>query len=191
MKDDRGKWVLIRIRFVGWCVALLFVVVCGRDIYLQVIKRDQLVKIAERQYQRVVQLTPARGTIYDCNNAALAVSIEMDSCYAEPQNIDDVPGTCAKLAPLLGMTHDELAKKLASSKHFVWLQRRITPDLAKRINDLELDGIEFVKETKRFYPNSEVAAHVIGFTGLDPAGLDGIERKYDSTILGNNGYLVT
>ena len=191
MKMDRGKWVLIRIRFVGWCLALLFVAVCVRDIYLQVVKRDQLVKIAERQYQRVVPLTPARGTIYDCNNAALAVSIEMDSCFAEPQNIDDVPGTCAKLAPLLGMSTADLAKKLETSKHFVWLQRRITPDLAKRINDLELDGIGFAKETKRFYPNSEVASHVIGFTGLDPEGLNGIELKYDSVILGNNGYLVT
>jgi cell division protein FtsI (penicillin-binding protein 3) len=170
---------------------LLFVAVCVRDIYLQVVKRDQLVKIAERQYQRVVPLTPARGTIYDCNNAALAVSIDMDSCFAEPQNVEDVPGTCAKLAPLLGIPAGELAKKLDTGKHFVWLQRRITPDLAKRISDLELAGIGFVKETKRFYPNSEVAAHVIGFTGLDPEGLNGIELRYNSAILGNNGYLVT
>ncbi len=191
MKFDRGKWVLIRIRFVGWCLTLLFVAVCCRDIYLQVIERAQLARIAERQYKRVVQLTPARGTIYDCNHSALAVSIDMDSCYAEPQNIEDLPGTCAKLAPLLGMSAGELAKKLETNRHFVWLQRRITPDLAKRINDLGLEGIGFVKETKRFYPNSELAAHVIGFTGLDPEGLNGIELKYDSSILGSNGYLVT
>jgi cell division protein FtsI (penicillin-binding protein 3) len=117
----------------------------------------------------------------------------MDSCFAEPKVIENIPETAAKLAPLLGMTHQELEKKIVDNKqkHFVWLQRRMTPVQRKRIEALELDGIEFVKETKRFYPNSEVAAHVVGFTGLDPEGLEGIEKRYDKDILGNVGYLIT
>ena len=191
MKPDREKWNRIRIKLIGYLFALVFMVILCRAFYLQIVKMEYWVKLAERQHQKTVQLTPGRGTISDCNGLPLAVSIEMDSCFAEPHNIESIPETSARLAPLLEMSRQELEKKLASSKHFVWLQRRITPDLAKQIKALDLDGIEFVKETKRFYPNSEVAAHVVGFTGLDPAGLEGIELKYDSTILGNMGYLVT
>jgi cell division protein FtsI (penicillin-binding protein 3) len=180
-------------RFISMAFTVVFVVVAGRAFYLQILNSEQLVKLAEKQHQRTVPLTPARGAIYDCNNAPLAVSIEMDSCFAETRSIgeENIPGTAAKLAPLLGMTQPQLANKLKASKNFVWLQRRIAPDLAEKIRKLDLAGIGFVKESKRFYPNSEVASHVVGFTGIDPEGLEGIELKYDSTILGNTGYLIT
>ncbi|MCM2358829.1 MAG: transpeptidase family protein, partial [Geobacteraceae bacterium] len=191
MKEGRGKWTQWRIRLIGGLFACLFVITSARAFYLQVVKQEQLVKLAERQHQKSVPLTPGRGAIYDRNNAPLAVSIEMDSCYAEPRNIEDIAEAAAKLTPLLGLTREQLEKKLAGSRGFVWLARRISPDLAQQIKALEIDGIGFVKESKRFYPNSEMAGHVIGFTGLDPEGLEGIELKYDSTILGSTGYLVT
>lgn len=191
MKEGRGQWTLWRIRFIGGLFTLFFVITSARAFYLQVVKKEQLVKIAERQHQKSVQLTPGRGAIYDRTNAPLAVSIEMDSCFAEPRNIENISDTAAQLAPLLEMTRDQLAKKLAGSKGFVWLARRISPDLAQRIKALDIEGIGFVKESKRFYPNSETAGHVIGFTGLDPEGLEGIELKYDATILGSTGLLVT
>ena len=193
MKPDREKWNRIRIKLIGCLFALVFVAVLSRAYYLQIIKMEEWVKMAERQHQKTVQLTPARGNISDRNGLPLAVSIEMDSCFAEPKVIENIPETAARLAPLLGMSRQELEKKIVDNrqKHFVWLQRRITPDLRKRIEALELDGIEFVKETKRFYPNSEIAAHVVGFTGLDPEGLEGIEKRYDKDILGNVGYLIT
>jgi cell division protein FtsI (penicillin-binding protein 3) len=115
----------------------------------------------------------------------------MDSCFAEPDRIQNVGYAASKLSPLLLITKEQLAKKLNSNKHFVWLQRHMTPDLVHKIRDLDIDGIGFVKETKRFYPNSEVAAHVIGFTGRDPEGLEGVELKFNSLILGSTGYLVT
>src|SRR6266702_3966205 len=167
------------------------VVTAARAFYLQVVEKELLVKLAERQHQKTVALTPGRGTIYDRTNAPLAVSIEMDSCYAEPRNIENIADTVAKLAPLVGMPREELTRKLTGSKGFVWLVRRISPDQARKIRELEIDGIGFVKETKRFYPNAEMAGSVIGFTGLDPEGLEGIELKYDSTILGSSGFLVT
>ena len=195
MKERRGKWTQWRIRFIGGVFAVFFIITTSRAFYLQVIQKDQLVKLAERQHQKSVPLTPGRGTIYDRNITPLAVSIEMDSCYAEPRNIDNVAETSARLAPLLGMAPIELQKKLTGSKGFIWLSRRIPPDQAKKIKEVvksqELDGIGFVKETKRFYPNAEMAGSVIGFTGLDPEGLEGIELKYDSTILGSTGFLVT
>jgi len=191
MMDSREKWTRVRIRLMWVLFVTIFVLVASRAFYLQVVKKDSLVKLAEKQHQRIVPLTPARGVIFDSNNAPLAVSIEMDSCYAEPRNMESLPQAAAKLAPLLALPKEQVEKKLNGNKNFVWLQRRMAPDLVARIKSLDLDGIGFVKEGKRFYPNSEVASHVVGFTGLDPEGLEGIELKYDSTILGSTGYLVT
>jgi len=178
-------------RFVALLFAVVFVAVSGRAFYLQVLNNDRLVKLAEKQHQRIVALTPGRGAIYDRNHAPFAVSIEMDSCYAETRNIEDIRKTAAALAPHLGYFPPDLEAKLKGARNFVWLSRRMAPDQAQKVKSLKLEGIGFVKESKRFYPNSQVAAHVIGFTGTDPGGLEGVEKKYDATILGNTGYLVT
>lgn len=191
MKDSREKWSKIRIRIIGGCFAVFFVIISARAFYLQILKEDDWVKRAERQHQKMVPLTPARGTIYDSTGAALAVSVEVDSCFAEPAVIVDVDKAAFSLAPLLGMSREAVAKKLTGKRSFVWLQRQITPELARKIKDLKISGIGFVKETRRFYPNSEVAAHVIGFTGLDPEGLEGIELGYNRQILGSTGYMIT
>lgn len=191
MRDRKEKWARIRIRLIGGVFAFFFAITVARAFYLQIIEKEQLVRLAERQYQKIVPLTPVRGVIYDRNNAPLAVSIEMDSCYAEPRSIDNVRDVAARLAPFLGMSRETLGRKLNGNRNFAWLQRRMPPDLVQKIKELDLDGIGFVKETKRFYPNGEVASHVIGFTGLDPDGLEGVELKYNSTILGSTGYLVT
>jgi len=191
MRDRKEKWARIRIRLIGGVFAFFFAITSARAFYLQVIQQEQLQKLAEKQHQKIVPLTPVRGAIYDRNNAPLAVSIEMDSCFAEPRNIENIGEAAARLAPLLGMSREALVKKLNGSRNFVWLQRRMSPDQAQKVKNLDLDGICFVKETKRFYPNAEVAGHVIGFTGLDPDGLEGVELKYDSTILGSTGYLVS
>lgn len=191
MMDRREKWTKVRIRLIGSLFVGAFAIVSVRAVYLQVVKKDQLLKLAEKQHQKIVQLTPGRGDIYDRNNAPLAVSVEMDSCFAEPRNIGDIPAAAAQLAPILGVNRDELLRKMRGSRNFAWLQRQVTPETAQKVRELKIEGIGFVKESKRFYPNAEIAAHVIGFTGLDPAGLEGVELKYNSTILGNTGYLVT
>ncbi|BDV44465.1 penicillin-binding protein [Geotalea uraniireducens] len=191
MRYDAEKWMALRTRMVAGIFIVFFACAVSRAFYLQVVKRDYLLKLADRQHQKIVPLTPVRGTIYDANGAALAVSVEMDSCFAQPRSLEAPADAAARLAPLLGMTKEAVLKKFQGNRNFVWLQRRMTPDDAKKIRDLNIEGIGFVKETKRFYPNSEVAAHVIGFTGVDPDGLEGVELKYDSTILGGTGYLVT
>jgi len=191
MKDDREKWARVRIVMIGVFFGLLFLSVTARAFYLQIIQHEEMIKRADKQHQRIVPLTPARGAIMDRNGTPLAVSVEMDSCYAEPQHIQDIEGTAGVLAPLLGTPRHEIVKKLSSSKHFVWLERRLTPEIAIRVKNMKLRGIGFVKENKRFYPNIEIASHVLGFTGQDPNGLEGIELKYNATILGNTGFLVT
>jgi len=191
MIDAKEKWSRIRIRIIGSLFAVFFVLTSVRAFYLQIIKRDDWIKLADRQHQKVIPLTPARGTIYDSTGTPLAISVEVDSCFAEPSSVADPKAAAAALAPLLGVPADVLEKKLSGKRSFAWLQRQVNPDLARKIRELDIDGIGFVKETRRFYPNSEVAAHVVGFTGLDPEGLEGIELKYNTQILGNTGYMVT
>ena len=191
MKDEREKWARVRIVMIGTVFGLLFLTVVGRAFYLQILQHENLVKRADKQHQHRVDLTPARGSILDCNGTTLAESIHMDSCYAEPRRIKDVDGTAGVLAPILGIPKNELVTKLSVNKSFIWIERCLAPDVATRVRNMRLPGIGFVAESKRFYPNMEIAAHVIGFTGRDPNGLDGIELKYDSTILGNTGYMIT
>lgn len=191
MKDEREKWARVRIIMVGTFFGLLFLSVIGRAFYLQILQHEELIKKAEKQHQRVVPLTPARGAIMDCRGTPLAVSVEMASCFAEPRHIQDIDGTAAVLSPFLGVPKQEIVKKLSANRNFVWLERRLPPEQATRIKNLKLRGIGFLPESKRFYPNVEVAANVIGFTGVDPSGLEGVELKYDSVILGNTGYVIT
>lgn len=191
MKDEREKWARIRIIMIGTIFGAMFLTIIGRAFYLQILQHEELIKKADRQHQHRVDLTPARGSILDRNGTPLAESIHMDSCYAEPKRIKDVDGTATVLAPLLGMPKQELVAKLSLNKSFTWLVRWVPPDTATRIKNMKLTGIGFAPESKRFYPNIETAAHVIGFTGRDPNGLEGIEKKYDSTILGNTGYMIT
>lgn len=191
MMEDREKWARVRILLIGGLFGLLFLTAVGRAFYLQILQHEDLVKRAEKQHQRIVPLTPARGTIMDRNGTPLAVSVEMESCYAEARHIDDKEGTAAVLAQMLALPPQEISKKLNSAKNFVWIARRLTPEVALRVKNMKLKGIGFAKENKRFYPNLEVAAHVLGFTGKDPNGLEGIELKYDGTILGNTGYMIT
>ena len=191
MKDEREKWARIRIIMIGTVFGLLFLTVVGRAFYLQILQHEDLVKKADKQHEHRVDLTQARGSILDRNGTTLAESINMDSCYAEPRRIKDVDGTAAVLAPILGVTKDELIARLSVNKSFIWVERWLAPEIATRVRNMKLPGIGFAPESKRFYPNMEIAAHVVGFTGRDPNGLEGIELKYDSTILGNAGYMIT
>jgi len=190
MKDEREKWARVRIIMIGTIFGLLFLNVAGRAFYLQILQHENLVKKADRQHQHRVDLTTGRGSILDRNGTTLAESIHMDSCYAEPRNIKDVDGTAGVLAPILGIPKSELVAKLSLNRSFTWIQRWLAPEVATRIRNMRLPGIGFAPESKRFYPNMEIAAHVVGFTGYDPNGLEGIELKYDSTILGNSGYMI-
>lgn len=191
MKDEREKWARVRIIMIGTVFGLMFLAVVGRAFYLQILQHENLVKKADKQHQHRVDLTPARGSILDRNGTTLAESIHMDSCYAEPRRINDVDGTAGVLAPILGIPKGELVAKLSVNKSFVWIERWLAPEVATRVRNMKLPGIGFAPESKRFYPNMEIAAHVVGFTGHDPNGLEGIELKYDSTILGNTGYMIT
>jgi cell division protein FtsI (penicillin-binding protein 3) len=185
------KGLRIRIRLVGLLFLLGFMLVGVRALDLQVLQGDEWAERAEKQHQRIVPLTPQRGTIYDRNGAELAVSVEVDSIYAEPRKIKDSAGTAKSLARALDLSTKAVRTKLKGNRNFVWLKRQVSPKQSAEALGLGIDGVRKIKEHRRYYPNSGVAAHLLGFTGLDPKGLEGVELKYDQTLLGSGGFLVT
>ena len=184
------KGVRFRIRLIGVVFTLCFALVAIRAFDLQVLQEQQWDERAERQHQKVIPLTPQRGTIFDMNGEELAVSVDVDSVYAEPVKLKNSAGATKSLAKVLGVSSRTIKSKLKGNRNFVWLKRQITPSQSTQIKAMQLDGIGMIKEHRRFYPNSSIAGHLIGFTGLDPKGLEGLELEYDKMILGRGGYLV-
>lgn len=187
---ELGKGVRVRIRLIGVIFVLGFALVAMRAFDLQVLQEQEWDERAERQHQKVIPLTPQRGTIFDSNGEELAVSVDVDSIYVEPRKLEDRGTAAKKLAKALGLPSKTVKAKLKSSSNFVWLKRQVSPSQSESVKALNLKGVGMIKEPRRFYPNANVAAHLLGFTGLDPKGLEGLELKYDKTILGRGGYLV-
>lgn len=164
-----------------------FALVAARSAQLALAPDPRLKRLAERQYTSPVELAPVRGRVYDRRGNVLAQSVEVDSIYAEPPRFRDLPRderrmVTSKLAKALGQPERTIAERLDSSRGFVWLARRVEPAVTRAVNALELEGIGSVKESKRFYPNVELAGHVLGFSGVDSEGLEGLEREYNEVL---------
>ncbi len=172
-------------------VALWSVAIFGRLVYLQVLQHEDLAKRAERQQQRTVEAPPKRADIVDRNGQLLAYSVEADTIYAVPSEIGDPLPASASLCRALGdctaRDRDALADRIRKGKAFVYVRRQVSLEQARRVAELQLGGVGFLKEHRRFYPNKSLAAHVLGHVGIDNVGLGGIEAAYDSTIKGRPG----
>jgi cell division protein FtsI (penicillin-binding protein 3) len=163
----------------------------ARLVYLQIFRHADLVARAERQQLRTVAASGKRGEILDRQKHVLAYSVDADSIYAVPTEIADATQAAASLCGALGdcSSADRLAlgERIRRGRAFVYVRRQVTPDQARRVADLQLEGVGFMKENRRFYPNKELAAHVLGYVGLDNAGLAGVEATYDNLIKGHAG----
>lgn len=190
MRGMVTKGVRIRIILIGALFGVSFAAVTARAYYLQIVEQKRLQKQARLQHQRSIPLTPQRGIIFDSRGQALALSINVDSIYLNSRHIEDSAATAKTLAAALSLPLAEVRDKAASGKGFVWLKRQISPQESAKVRALKLPGVGFVEESRRFYPNSATGAQIIGFTGLDPTGLEGLELLYDKEILGKAGYLV-
>ncbi|MBU0547475.1 MAG: penicillin-binding protein 2 [Candidatus Omnitrophica bacterium] len=172
-------------------VFFISLLICiGRLFFIQFFRSSYLTSIARKQHNQLVELEPRRGTIYDCNLKAQAFNLSMDSLYAEPNTIKDgdKEDIIEKLLPVLGTDRAYLRDRLYRKKSFIWLARKITSDKAEAIKALKIKGLGFIKETKRIYPNSYLASHVIGFSGMDSIGLEGAERDFDKYLKGSAGW---
>ncbi len=190
MKNRRQRWFRARIALLGvavMCVALLVLV---RAFHVQIATGDRLREMAEDQHLRELRVSPRRGTIYDRDGAELAVSADVDSVYANPRRLkameQDPVVVARRIAKILDVDAQVLAKRLASDRYFVWLERQVTPHEATRVRELDIPGIELTTESRRYYPNRELAAHLLGFADIDGRGIEGIELAYEDQLRGSD-----
>jgi cell division protein FtsI (penicillin-binding protein 3) len=177
-----------RVRIVAIVGALWILAVAGRLYQLQVMRYEHYTSKAARQQQRVVKLDPPRGTIYDARGRELAVSVQVDSAYAVPPEIEDPLDAATKLARVVpGLNAKKLARSLSADREFVWVARKLDPPVAEAVRALNLEGIHFLPESKRYYPMRELAAQVLGYVGTDNHGLAGLELLYDEKVAGKPG----
>jgi cell division protein FtsI (penicillin-binding protein 3) len=172
-------------------IFFIFLLLCvGRLFFIQFFRSQYLTAIAKKQHNQLVELEPRRGTIFDCNLKAQAVNMSMDSLYAVPNAIKNKEAVINQLHPLLGTERSYLEDRLDRQKSFIWVARKLTPDKSESIKNLNIKGLGFLKETKRIYPNSYLASHIIGFSGIDNIGLEGIERSFDHYLRGVPGWAI-
>ena len=178
------RYLRLRLLLVGGVFAAALVVLLGRAVHLQVIRHQGLKARAQREFIKQVQIAPRRGIIFDRNQEELAVSLDVESVYAAPTRIDHPRRTGRRLARALGLPPRQVIAKLTRRRGFVWIARRVDPDQARAVRALNLPGVGLVKESRRFYPYTTLACHLIGFAGLDARGLEGLERQYDRVLRG-------
>ena len=190
-----------RIRFVY--VALFFSfwvsMIALRLVWLQVVRHSEFVDRATRQQQRTFEVAPRRGVLYDRNLRELAMTVSVDSIYAVPSELGDNRENAAEILSKVVHTDPNenftseagILARFNASRNFAWVARRLDAETIDRVRDLNLKGVYFQKEFKRFYPNNDLAAQVLGYVGMDDNGLGGLERQFDDDLHGAAGHMLT
>ncbi|HYL63743.1 MAG TPA: penicillin-binding protein [Candidatus Methylomirabilis sp.] len=187
MQQDR---VHVRLLIVAGVAALWMAAVFGRLTYLQLFCHSEYLARAQRQQQRIIEITPQRGSIYDRNKRPLAMSIPVDSAFAVPSEIVDEHLAARLLSDVVNIPQEVLEARFESSRSFVWISRKLPPEKAEAVTALNLKGVYLQKENQRFYPKRDLAAHVLGFVDPDEKGLGGLESELDSKIRGQSEKIV-
>jgi cell division protein FtsI (penicillin-binding protein 3) len=196
----RVRFVYVAMFFCAWAGAIAF-----RLGWLQVVRHGEFVERAARQQQRTFEVAPRRGVLYDRNLRELAMTVLVDSIYVVPSelgdNKDDDAALLAKIVHVDPLDHYTMQQEILSRfnasrpghtlRNFAWVARRVDPDTANRVRELNLKGVYFQKEFKRFYPNGDLGAHVLGYVGTDDVGMGGLERKFDDELHGEPGHVLT
>jgi cell division protein FtsI (penicillin-binding protein 3) len=164
--------------------------ICLRLVYLQIFRYGDFEQRAQRQQQRTTEVAAKRGIIYDRAGRELAMSVSVDSVFAVPADIPDLAGTISLVSRITKADPRELLARCESARTFCWLARKADAETADRIRSMNLRGIYFQKESKRFYPKRELAAQVLGYVGMDDEGLSGIERADDDDLRGKPGRMM-
>jgi cell division protein FtsI (penicillin-binding protein 3) len=182
-----SKTPLWRSRFLVVMVGLGSALLVGRAAYIQIVATDFYLKQGEARYAHTLEVPASRGRILDRNGLLLATSVAAPSIWAIPKDVDADAGEKKKLAQALGMTVAELNDRLDGNPNFVWLKRQADDSVWKAVQALELKGIHKVSEYRRQYPEAEASAHVVGFTGVEDKGQEGIELAYQAQLQGRDG----
>ena len=154
------KSVTSRLATVSFFLVAFGLILAGRLVHLQIIQHDHLAAQSDKQYLRTVEITSARGNIYDRNRNQLATNIQVESVYADPASVVDKDNTARILARALHLNPKTVLKKLKSKRHFVWIKRKSEMNAVEKLKQLDLTGIGFIAEAKRYYPKRKLAASV-------------------------------
>jgi len=179
-----------RVLLVAAGLALACVALVLRAVELQVVRHEELARLANRQSQRILRIKGQRGPILDRDGGHLAVSVQADSIFARPGQVDQPAQAAYRLARALGVSRGKLEERLTSDAAFVWIKRRVTPRESEQVAALDLPGLGTTREYLRVYPGRGYASALLGFTGVDTQGLEGLEYAFDSYLRGAEGYRV-
>ena len=190
---DSTKWIRLRLIFCGACFFGLLGGILTRAVQLQLYQGDRLGEMARDQYLRSIELEPRRGPIVDAHGKSLAVSVDADSIYVDPKQFEklslhDRANLERQLAKSLDLDKDAVHRHVMAGGAFSWLKRRMTPAESQLLRKLPLEktGVATVREFRRYYPQRDIASHVVGMVGIDNEGLDGIERMQDASLKGSS-----
>ena len=172
------------LRLVVGGFGFLFCAIFVRLVVVQVFQHAQLRELAARQYSRQITLQPERGRILDRHGRVLATSVSVPSVYAIPQDVEQPDIAAKKVSEILGQPLATVKRQLTSSSPFVWVARQLPPEVGERIHKLNIRGVQVLQETRRFYPQRHLAGQILGFVGVDGAGLGGLEHLYNRELTG-------
>jgi cell division protein FtsI (penicillin-binding protein 3) len=190
----RVRFTAVVLFFALWTAAI-----GARLVWLQVVQHSEWVQRAARQQQQTFEVAPRRGVLYDRNLRELAMTVSVDSIYAVPkelgenrQNAAEILARIVHADPQDAFTSEQqIAARFNASKNFAWVARKVDAETANRVREMNLHGVYLQKEFKRFYPNNDLAAQVLGYVGTDDAGLGGLERQFDEDMHGEPGHVLT
>jgi len=184
--NSRRRALFVAIGLVAWMF-----LIGARLVQLQISQHADFTARARNQQLSAIDTSPTRGQVLDRQGRELARSIDTESFFADAREISDPNDTAKRIASVTGQDRDELSKRLATAidakKQFVWISRRLDIDSANKLDKMELKGVYSRKESKRYYPNDSLAAHVLGFVGTEQIGLSGVEQYYNEKIRGEGG----
>jgi cell division protein FtsI (penicillin-binding protein 3) len=186
---------MLRMRYWIVCLGLLVwaILIVSKFFWLQIIRYPEFTEKAKKQQQYTFKVAPRRGVLYDRNLRELAMTVQAESVFAVPSEINDPKATVHALAQVVHSpedawtTEDKIAERVNASNGFAWIARRLTSETYAKVKALNLKGIYFQKEFQRFYPDNEIAAQVLGYVGIDDNGLGGMEQKFDGRLHGQPG----
>src|ERR1700691_573250 len=184
-RNPRLRWLIVWVVAAVWMVAVL-----ARLSSLQLFCYSEYLAKAQRQQQRIFEISPMRGTIYDRKGRELAVSLPIDSVFGDPAEITDVEMVSRLLSRVLEAPAEDLEDKIRDARTPVRLARKLSPETVQRITDMNLKGVFFQKENRRVYPQRELAASVLGYVDVDEKGIGGIEYSLDRQIRGPPGKMM-
>ncbi len=190
----RSRFAIVALLFCAWTLAIAL-----RLVWLQVVQHPLWEERATKEQTGAFEVAPRRGVLYDRNLKELAMTVQADSVYAVPSELgDNRASTAAILAKIVHVdptdnftSEHQMLARFNASRGFAWVARRVDKETADRIRELNLKGVYFQKEFKRYYPNNDLAAHVLGYVGTDDTGLGGLELEFDDDMHGVPGHMLT